>query len=60
MTDASFNSPRRWAGRLAFPFAAGAVVLALQAMNADGHWAWWVAAAASAGLGIACLRLSRR
>ncbi len=60
MSEGDFNSPRRWAGRIAFPLAAVAVVLAMNGLKSEGQaWPWFVAATVAAGAGAVCLRLSR-
>ena len=57
---AGFNDPRRWAGRLAFPAAAVAVVLALRAVREPGAaTAWWLAATLAGVAALVLLRLRR-
>ena len=56
--EPAFNDPRRWAGRLAFPAAAAAVVLALRAVREPGEGAaWWVAATLAGVVALVLLRL---
>ncbi|MEM1012127.1 MAG: hypothetical protein AAGI46_07895 [Planctomycetota bacterium] len=56
-----FNSPARWARRLAFPLAATAIVLAIKALQTEGiAWPWWLAATAAAAGGVVMLRIARR
>ena len=62
--DHNFNSPRRWAGRLAFPLLAVGVVLAWRGVRvADGEasslppWAWWTLGALTLLIGLALVRM---
>jgi hypothetical protein len=65
--DEPFNSPRRWAGRLAFPLLALAVVLAWWGIKVNAgepsrlpDWAWWTLAALSVMVGLSLMRIRHR
>jgi hypothetical protein len=63
-----FNSPRRWAGRLAFPLLALGIVVAWRGVQVSGgsaasalpEWGWWTLAAGSVLAGLALLRVRHR
>ena len=63
-----FNSRRRWAGRLGFPFLALAVLAAWRGLqvasgaeaSAVPPWAWWTLAAVSGVAGLAMIRFRHR
>ncbi len=50
-----FHDRRRWAGRLAFPAAAVAVLLAWQGFESANNL-WWVGAAAMAAVALLLLK----
>ena len=64
--DEPFNSPRRWAGRLAFPLLAAAVLLAWRGVRLEAEdaslprWGWWTLAALAVLLGLFLLRRRHR